>query len=43
MKISKELHKRFKIACVVDGTDMSTVIRRLIEQYVEKIEKRMKQ
>ena len=36
----KELHMRFKIACTLEGTDMTAVMQKLIEEYVEKVEKR---
>jgi hypothetical protein len=37
-----ELHKRFKLACVQEETEMSELIRKWIEQYVQKIEKKAK-
>jgi hypothetical protein len=40
MKIPDELHTRFKIACTLEGTDMSEVLRKAIEDYVAKVEKR---
>ena len=40
--LADDLHKRFKIACVHEGKEMSEVVRRLIEEYVEKAEKRLK-
>ena len=42
MKIPDDLHKRFKIACVHEGKDMSAVVRKLIEGFVEKVEKKQK-
>ncbi len=42
MKISEELHKRLKLVCVHEDKEMSEVVRRLIEEYVEKAEKRLK-
>ena len=40
MKMSDELHRRFKVVCALEGTEMSEVIRKMIEQYLEKAEKR---
>lgn len=40
--LSDELHKRFKLACVHEEKDMAEVVRKLIEEYVEKIEKKLK-
>lgn len=42
VKISEELHKRFKIACVHEGKEMSEVVRKAIEDFVEKAEKKLK-
>lgn len=42
VKISDELHKRFRIACINDGKVMSELVRAWIEQYVEKVEKKPK-
>ena len=42
VNLSEELHKRFKLVCVQEGKDMSEVVRKLIEDYVEKTEKRLK-
>ncbi len=33
--ITDDLHKRFKIHCVIAGQDMSQVVRKLIEEYLE--------
>ena len=35
-----DLHRRFKITCTLEGNDMSEVIRRFVEAYVGKAEKR---
>jgi metal-responsive CopG/Arc/MetJ family transcriptional regulator len=35
-----ELHTKFKVVCTLEGTDMTEVVRKFIEQYVEKAEKR---
>jgi len=40
LQIPAELHRRFKIACTLQGSGMSEVVRRLIETYVEKTKKR---
>jgi hypothetical protein len=40
MRISEDLHTRFKIACTLEGTDMSEVVRKFIEDYVERVGKR---
>jgi hypothetical protein len=38
--ISAELHTRFKVACALEGKDMSDVVRKLIEEYSAKVEKK---
>jgi predicted HicB family RNase H-like nuclease len=35
VRLPEELHKAFKIKCVVDGVDMNAVIIRMIESYVQ--------
>jgi hypothetical protein len=40
--LSDELHKRLKIVCAYEGTDISEVVRKLIEEFVEKAEKKLK-
>ncbi len=42
VNLSDEIHKRFKVACAQEGKDMSEVIRKCIEDWVEKIEKKQK-
>lgn len=42
MKISEELHKRLRIVCAHEDKEMSEVVRHLIEEYVEKAEKKLK-
>ncbi len=37
-----DIHYKFKLACVEQGTEMSEVIRTLIEGYMKKAEKRRK-
>jgi len=36
------LHRRLKVLCSSTGTDMSEVVRKLIEERVEKAEKKQK-
>jgi predicted DNA-binding protein len=40
INIPKELHMRLKIACALEGKDMTTVVLKMVEEYVEKVEKR---
>ena len=40
--LPEELHQRFKLVCVQERKDMSEVVRKMIEEYVEKAEKRLK-
>ena len=42
INIDDDLHKRFKIACVQEGKEMSEVVRKAIEDFVEKVEKKLK-
>jgi predicted DNA-binding protein len=42
MKITEELHKRLRIVCAHQGKEMSELVRQLIEEYVEKAEKKLK-
>jgi hypothetical protein len=42
MKITDELHKRLRIVCAHEEKEMSEIVRKLIEEYVEKAEKRLK-
>jgi len=35
-----ELHKRLKIACTLEGRDMTSVVLKMVEEYVERVEKR---
>jgi len=37
-----ELHRRLKILCSSEGTDMSEIVRKLIEDHVSKAEKKLK-
>jgi len=38
--LSDDLHAKFKVICTLSGTDMSDVVRQLIEKYVDKEENR---
>lgn len=40
--LSDELHKRFKIACAQEGKELSEVVRKWIENYVEWSQKKLK-
>ena len=40
MRLSDDLHYRFKVACTLQGIEMSDVIRKFIEEYIEKAERR---
>jgi predicted HicB family RNase H-like nuclease len=35
IRITEELHKAFKIKCVIEGVDMNTIITKMIESYVK--------
>jgi len=34
VRLDDELHKAFKVKCVLDGADMNAVVTKLIEDYV---------
>lgn len=36
--VTKKLHRRFKLACVLAGLQMSDVLRGLVEEWVEEQE-----
>ena len=38
--LTDELHRRFKVACNLQGCDMSEALRKLVEDYVEETEQR---
>jgi len=38
--VDDELHRRLKVACAQQGKEISAVVRQLIEEYVEKAEKK---
>ena len=40
--VSDEFHARLKVATALNKTDISTVVRKLLEDYVEKVEKKLK-
>ncbi len=40
--LEDELHRRLKVLCSTRGTDMSEVLRKLVEDYVTKEEKKSK-
>jgi metal-responsive CopG/Arc/MetJ family transcriptional regulator len=42
VKIPEDLHKRFKLACVHEEREMSEVVRKAIEDFVEKSERKLK-
>jgi metal-responsive CopG/Arc/MetJ family transcriptional regulator len=42
VNLPEELHTRFKVVCALERKDMSEVVRKLIEEYVEKAEKKLK-
>jgi metal-responsive CopG/Arc/MetJ family transcriptional regulator len=38
--LDDELHRRFKVVCAQEAKEMSEVVRQLIQEYVEKSEKK---
>jgi predicted DNA-binding protein len=40
INIPEELHKRLKIASTLEGKNMTSVVIKMVEEYVERIEKR---
>jgi len=42
VNLPEDLHKRFKLACVHEEKIMSEVVRKAIEDFVEKVEKKLK-
>jgi hypothetical protein len=40
INIPDELHTRLKIACTLEGKDMTSVVLKLVGEYVERVEKR---
>ncbi len=42
VNLPDELHARFKGVCALESKEMTEVIRKFIEEYIEKAEKRLK-
>jgi predicted DNA-binding protein len=42
MNLPDELHRRLKLHCVEIGKEMTDVVQRLIEDYLERVEKKTK-
>ena len=42
VNLPDDLHTRLKVVCAIERKDMSEVVRKLIEEYVEKAEKKQK-
>jgi metal-responsive CopG/Arc/MetJ family transcriptional regulator len=42
LNIPDELHKRFKAICALEGKEMTEVVVRIVQEYVEKAEKKLK-
>ncbi len=42
MDIPDELHQRLKSVCALEGKTMKQAVQKLLEEYVEKAEKRLK-
>ncbi len=40
INIPEELHRRFRIACTLEGKDMTASALELMEEFIEKVEKR---
>jgi hypothetical protein len=40
LNIPEDLHTNFKVACTLEGTDMSAVIRDFMKEYSEKVRQR---
>lgn len=38
--VPDELHTRLKIACTLEGKDMTSVVTKMVEEYVERVERR---
>lgn len=38
----ENLHKRFKAVCALEGKQMTEIVIMLVQEYVEKAEKRLK-
>ena len=42
LNIPDELHKRFKAVCALEGKEMTRVVVKIVKDYVEKAEKKLK-
>ena len=42
VNLPDELHAKFKGVCALEGKEMTEIIRKFIEEYVEKAGKRLK-
>jgi hypothetical protein len=42
IRLEDELHKAFKIQCVVEGVEMNAVVTKLIAQYVKESKSKKK-
>jgi len=40
--LPEELHMRLKVQCAMQGKDMSEVVRKLIADYLQKVERKTK-
>jgi metal-responsive CopG/Arc/MetJ family transcriptional regulator len=40
VNLPEDLHKRFKLACVQKGKDMTEIVRAAIQKFVEQVEKK---
>ncbi len=38
--LEDELHRRLKVISSLEGTDMSEIVRKLVEEHVQSVEKR---
>ena len=42
LNLDEKLHREFKIYCVTNNLDMTEIVRRLIQEYLEKAKKTKK-
>jgi len=40
LNVPDELHRRFKVACSLEGISMTDILLRLVENYVREVERR---
>jgi predicted DNA-binding protein len=40
LDLSDEIHRRLKIQCVNEGTNMAELLRKLVEDYLQKAERK---